>query len=116
MILCPQIQNIVFKNPVNCQTHAPKEVHDKPPLTIEQLREIFKRYDTDNDGQLSEEELKSAFRYLGSHFSYYRAVMARFYADSDKDGCINLKNDEFSALVSYAHSCGYKVKTCYNFA
>ncbi len=50
--------------------------------------------------------------YLGSHFCYYRAIMARYKADKDKDGKINLTNDELSELVQYAHGCGYKVKIC----
>ncbi|GMN35198.1 hypothetical protein TIFTF001_005148 [Ficus carica] len=82
------------------------------PLTNDQLAAIFRSYDADNDGQLSVDELKAAFEYLGSHFSYYRAIMARYKADKDKDGKINLSNDELSELVQYAHSCGYKVKAC----
>lgn len=77
--------------------------------TKDQLTKVFKSYDTDSDGQLSWDELKSAFKYLGSRCSYFRTGGALNYADTNKDGYINLANVELSDLVTYAHSCGYKV-------
>ncbi|KAK7852199.1 hypothetical protein CFP56_039867 [Quercus suber] len=36
------------------------------PPSDNQLRNIFKKYDANNDNQLSKEELEKAFAYLGS--------------------------------------------------
>lgn len=79
------------------------------PMTLEQLKEAFRRFDRNKDGQLSREELREAFKHLGSQVSFYRTLRACYLADSDNDGCINLDTDEFSALLNYAHSCGYKL-------
>ena len=77
--------------------------------TDKQLTDLFRSYDSNNDGQLSWDELRGAFKYLGSHCSYIRTGRAFNYADGDKDGFINLSNFELSDLVSYAHSHGYKI-------
>lgn len=95
------------------QTHIrviPKDA--KVLLTKDQLAKIFRRYDTNNDGQLSVDELMAAFEYLGSRCCSFRAFWGRINADINRDHKINLTNDELTELVRYAHSCGYKVKAC----
>ena len=79
------------------------------PWTDEQLTNVFRSYDSNKDGQLSRDELRAAFKYLGSHCSYIRTGRAFNHADGDNDGFINLSNFELSDLVSYAHSHGYKI-------
>ena len=80
---------------------------NKVRWTKEQLITIFRSHDSDNDGQLSWDEVKAAFKYLGSRCSYFRTARAFDYADWDKNGFINLSNDEFTKLLEYAFSCGY---------
>ncbi|PON42387.1 Parvalbumin, partial [Parasponia andersonii] len=53
------------------------------PWTNEQLTEVFRSYDSDNDGQHSRDELKAAFKYLGSHCSYFRTARALSSVDVD---------------------------------
>ncbi|PON80218.1 Parvalbumin [Parasponia andersonii] len=77
--------------------------------TNDQLTKIFRSHDTNNDGKLSRDELKAAFKYLGSHCSSYRTLRAFNHADGDNDGFIDLSSPELSQLVSYAHSRGYKI-------
>ncbi|PON79298.1 Parvalbumin [Trema orientale] len=96
----------------NYQLACGAEVNTKEAQVVwtdDQLRKVFRSYDSNNDGQLSWDELRAAFKYLGSHCSYFRTGRALSYADENKDGLINLSNVELSDLVSYAHSCGYKV-------
>lgn len=81
----------------------------KVPWTTEQLTKVFKSHDSNNDGQLSWDELKAAFKYLGSRCSYFRTGKAIDYSDENNDGFIDLSNIELPQLVQYAHSCGYKV-------
>ncbi|KAF3446670.1 hypothetical protein FNV43_RR11850 [Rhamnella rubrinervis] len=73
------------------------------------LLNLFKSYDRDGDGKLSRDELKQAFRYLGSRWSSYRAARAFRKADCNKDGYIN--HEELCELVDYVVDCGYKVDT-----
>ncbi|GMN35196.1 hypothetical protein TIFTF001_005151 [Ficus carica] len=98
---------MVFNFQPNVRT---KEICGPLPVTTEELTQIFKSYDYDHDGQLSKEELRAAFKHLGSHFARYRTAVACHYADANNDGLINLENAELSILVKYAHSCGYTVK------
>ncbi|OMO92996.1 Calcium-binding EF-hand [Corchorus olitorius] len=79
---------------------------DSPPfLTEVELIKVFKRFDGNRDGRLSRQELKNAFESLGSYFPTYRAIMALFRADKNRDGYITL--DEMRYLIEYALSCNY---------
>ncbi|POO02325.1 Parvalbumin [Trema orientale] len=91
------------------QTECVKDNQAQVLWTNDQLAKIFRSHDTNNDGKLSRDELKAAFKYLGSHCSSFRTLRAFNHADGDKDGFIDLSGPELSELVSYAHSCGYKV-------
>ncbi|MBA0759643.1 hypothetical protein Gotri_022497 [Gossypium trilobum] len=70
------------------------------PITEEQVRGIFHRYDTNRDGLLSKQELKNAFSSLGSRMPGVRAWLALQHADVNGDGYIN--EAEFDKLVVFA--------------
>ncbi|KAB1220336.1 putative calcium-binding protein CML10 [Morella rubra] len=70
------------------------------PLSEEQLKGLLKRYDTNGDGRLSQNELKAAFRSLGLRFSGWRAGRAIRHADANGDGYIS--EEEMKELVKYA--------------
>ena len=78
------------------------------PPTEDQLRQIFKKYDTNNDNLLSREELKKAFNYLGSIIPGIRANRGLHHADANKDGFVNER--EMDELVKYAVRAGFSVK------
>ena len=83
--------------------------NNKPlPPTEDQLRNIFKKYDTNNDNMLSREELKKAFDYLGSLIPGFRADRGLHHADANKDGYVNER--EMDDLVKYAVQVGFTVR------
>ena len=77
------------------------------PPSDNQLRNIFKKYDANNDNQLSKEELKKAFAYLGSIIPGIRANRVLHHADANKDGFIN--EGEMEELVKYTVRVGFSV-------
>ena len=77
------------------------------PPSDNQLRNIFKKYDANNDNQLSKEELKKAFAYLGSIIPGIRANRTLHHANANKDGLIN--EGEMDELVKYAMRVGFSV-------
>ena len=78
------------------------------PPTEDQLRNIFKKYDTNNDNKLSREELKKAFEYLGSIIPGFRADRGLLHADANEDGYVN--EGEIDKLVKYAARVGFTAK------
>ncbi|KAL9242923.1 hypothetical protein vseg_016880 [Gypsophila vaccaria] len=70
-----------------------------------QLEAIFREHDVNGDGCLNTEELKVAFRELGSFMPKWRAERAIYYTDIDIDGVIG--EEEIDHLVSYALDYGY---------
>ena len=87
-----------------------KPVHEKPvnvQWAKEQLKEAFKRHDVNGDGKLSQTEIRKAFNDLGSNCGLYRAWIALPRADKDKDGYINITNQELDDLVDYPYERGY---------
>ncbi|XWS21181.1 hypothetical protein CRYUN_Cryun30bG0033400 [Craigia yunnanensis] len=78
------------------------------PITEDQVRGIFYRYDADKDGRLSKQELKDAFASLGSRMPGLRALLALQHADTNGDGYIT--EAEFEKLVKYTMKRGYKFK------
>ncbi|KAJ6722414.1 CALCIUM-BINDING EF-HAND FAMILY PROTEIN [Salix koriyanagi] len=66
-------------------------------LTEEQLIKIFRRFDTNEDGLLSKEEVKRAYNMLGKSFPGVRAWWALHVGDENGDGYISQK--EFNKLV-----------------
>ncbi|KAL0017368.1 hypothetical protein SO802_004437 [Lithocarpus litseifolius] len=84
-------------------------VHDKTaPLPEDPLREVFKKYDTNNDNLLSKEELKKAFEYLGSIIPGFRANRGLHHADANRDGYVN--EGEMDELIKYAVRVGFGIK------
>ncbi|GMH13807.1 hypothetical protein Nepgr_015648 [Nepenthes gracilis] len=83
------------------------EVKEKVSVTKEQLFKIFRDCDKNNDGRLDKEELKEAFRVLGSWGPSIRAHRAIHHCDNNLDGVID--DQEISLLLSYADQQGYKV-------
>ncbi|XP_050267195.1 calmodulin-like protein 6 isoform X2 [Quercus robur] len=78
------------------------------PLTENQLRNLFKRYDANGDNLLSKEELKKAFEYLGSIIPSIHADRGLHHADANNDGYVN--EGEMDELVKYAMRVGFTVK------
>ncbi|KAJ0046153.1 hypothetical protein Pint_04814 [Pistacia integerrima] len=76
-------------------------------LDEDQLHGMFKRFDKDNNGILTRQELNEAFSKLGSKFPAWRTWRALRHADANGDGCISEK--EINELVKYALKRGYKV-------
>lgn len=75
--------------------------------TEEQLKGMFWRFDKNQDGHLSKQELKAAFKNLGAIFPGFRADRGLRHADHNGDGYIS--EDEVDELVKYAIKQGYKV-------
>ncbi|XP_050267188.1 uncharacterized protein LOC126710987 [Quercus robur] len=72
-------------------------------LADEQLRKIFKRYDINNDGQLSREVLKKACQYLDS-------VIPGFGVDHANANGENFNEEEgMNELVKHAARLGYTI-------
>ena len=69
----------------------------------DEVMSLFKRYDVNNDGKLSWEEVKAGFRRLQSRFPAYRAQRAFQMADKNGDGYIS--EAELDNLVKYALEC-----------
>ena len=78
------------------------------PVPEDVLKKIFKNHDTNNDGLLSKQELRNAFKDLGSWFPGFRATGGINHADANKDGFID--ENELEALVNYALKLGYTLK------
>ena len=69
----------------------------------DEVMSLFKRYDVNNDGKLSWEEVKAGFRRLQSRFPAYRTQRAFQMADKNGDGYIS--ESELDELVTYALDC-----------
>ncbi|GMY28638.1 putative calcium-binding protein cml10 [Fagus crenata] len=76
-----------------------------PPINPQQLRDTFKKYDSNDDGFLSKAELENAFKSLGSHLPGWRARRALHHADANGDNSISL--EELDEVVKYAMKHGY---------
>ncbi|XVF60061.1 hypothetical protein PTKIN_Ptkin08bG0012700 [Pterospermum kingtungense] len=68
---------------------------------------VFRRFDDNRNGRLSRQELKNAFKSLGSRCPTCRALAALYHADENGDGYISEK--EMNPLIQYALKCGYHV-------
>ncbi|KAK7858610.1 calcium-binding protein cml39 [Quercus suber] len=75
--------------------------------TKDQLMNVFKSHDADGDGKLSREELKKAFKYLGSRWCSYRTEQALRCTDANDDGYIDEK--ELERLVDYTLERQYTI-------
>ncbi|EXC19751.1 hypothetical protein L484_006326 [Morus notabilis] len=89
--------------------------------TKDQLTELFKSFDKNNDGMLSFEEVELAFRRLGPHTKLWALFRAeKFdchanarrgmdYGDLNNDERINLHDTELTELVNFTYEKGYKL-------
>ncbi|KAF3961274.1 hypothetical protein CMV_014099 [Castanea mollissima] len=78
------------------------------PFTREQLKQTFMNCDTNKDGKLSWDELKSAFKYLKSRFPSIRTELAFHKCDTDDNGFIDY-GTEMDSLVAYSEKCGFTI-------
>ncbi|CAK7338708.1 unnamed protein product [Dovyalis caffra] len=82
----------------------PKSLDSKTECK-EQLKKIFKKYDSNHDNCLSKEELKRAFDELGALFPGFRARRGLYHADANNDGQIDM--GELDNLLDYAYKHGF---------
>lgn len=83
---------------VNYTEFLTAAVNWKRALSEDHLREAFKIYDFDRDGQISFEELKTIFHSVSGNDEYCRGLIQE--ADTDGDGTISI--DEF---IVYMGKC-----------
>ncbi|XP_031093939.1 probable calcium-binding protein CML41 [Ipomoea triloba] len=57
-----------------------------------EFREVFRRFDTDNDGRISAYELRAYFGSVGEHMSHEEAEAAIGALDGDGDGLIDFQD------------------------
>ncbi|KAF1002831.1 calcium-binding allergen Ole e 8-like [Apium graveolens] len=65
---------------------------------LDEIKRAFKRFDANNDGQLSAEELSEVIKTLGSTPSAEEITRMMEEIDTDKDGFVSL--DEFAKFCS----------------
>ncbi|OAY52689.1 hypothetical protein MANES_04G103100v8 [Manihot esculenta] len=78
------------------------------PLTEDQVRQIFMKFDLNGDNVLSREEIRQAFNYLGAMFPAQKARQGIKLADGNGDGVVDMS--EMEDLVKYAYNLGYVVR------
>lgn len=94
---CTKIVTYISKVPHEMGRKAMAFKRTSIPFTEQQLLNIFQSHDVDGDGKLSRDELKNAFKYLGSRWDAYRTDQALRQADANDDGYIT--EDELKKLV-----------------
>lgn len=72
-------------------------------MTVDEFKGWLRRYDSNNDGQISHDELKEALRALKTRYSWWKSRQAIKEADSNHDGLIDISN-EIEKLVHYAQT------------
>jgi Ca2+-binding EF-hand superfamily protein len=78
-------------------------------LNREQLKKMFMKYDTNNDGKLSWDEVKAAFSDLKAFSPRFRTEQVFRQADKNDDQYINTQDEELEHLVDYALDCGFTI-------
>ena len=78
----------------------------------QQIRKILERADSNGDGCYTRDELKKAFKDLGSYWPTWRAQLCLWQVDSNGDGQVSGK--EIEVLVGYIfdrlNNGHYKIK------
>ncbi|OWM80733.1 hypothetical protein CDL15_Pgr006763 [Punica granatum] len=72
----------------------------KQEMTMEEFKQWMYKFDSNNDGMISKEELKEAIRATGGWFARWKGDRVVRSVDSDGNGCIN--DDEIGGLVEFA--------------
>jgi calmodulin len=73
-------------------------------LTAEEFRAWLAQFDADGDGRISREELQQALRSLNVRFAWWKARGGVRAADADRDGGVQLGEDEVARLFAFAQS------------
>jgi calcium-dependent protein kinase len=79
------------------ETISEDEAIEVPKYTVEQLREVFGKIDTDGSGDLDVEELKIAIRTVRPGTD--DETIAKIIASADADGNTRISFDEFTAML-----------------
>ncbi|XVF60078.1 hypothetical protein PTKIN_Ptkin08bG0014500 [Pterospermum kingtungense] len=95
----------------------PNDDHSKPDtsggtgkaatsyFTKAEISSLLQRFDSNEDGDLSKEELRNIFKSLGSSCASLRARLALHSVDKNGDGYIN--KEERDKLINYVLKRGY---------
>ncbi|KAK2660336.1 hypothetical protein Ddye_006869 [Dipteronia dyeriana] len=75
--------------------------------TEQQIKDLLKRYDTNQNGLLDKAEVQRAFNKLGSLFPSYRAYRGIKIADDNGDGVVDTY--ELEKLVQYVKKQNYNL-------
>ncbi|KAK4426313.1 putative calcium-binding protein CML19 [Sesamum alatum] len=81
--------------PVSPRTSPKSPLNITPPRNSpreEELREVFRRFDSDCDGKISAVELRSYFASIGEYMSYEDAQAIIGHLDSDNDGLLDFQD------------------------
>ncbi|CAA7401618.1 unnamed protein product [Spirodela intermedia] len=70
-------------------------------MTLDEFKNWLKKFDDNNDGRISEEELRNATRSVGCWFSTWRS--SRGIRKADFDGNKFVDDDELENLAAFAH-------------
>lgn len=77
-------------------------------MTVDEFKEWLRRFDTDQDGRISRDELRRALRAIRSRFTGWRSRQGISYADADGDGYID--DSEVDGLIEFAQkNLGLKI-------
>ena len=68
-----------------------------PEDFVEEIKQTFRLFDENNDGNIDEKELGNVFRSLGQH--YTQAELAEMIAEIDSDGSGVIEFNEFLQLM-----------------
>jgi Ca2+-binding EF-hand superfamily protein len=66
--------------------------------SVEEIREVFNKYDTDHSGFIDSSELKKICELLNVHAESPDVESVMEYADANRDGKVSF--DEFSKLLT----------------
>ncbi|GLU20006.1 hypothetical protein SLE2022_362240 [Rubroshorea leprosula] len=72
-------------------------------MTVDEFKAWLRRFDADQDGQISREELNDALHSARTWFAWWKARQGMKAADDNHDGRID-NSKEMEKLVSYAQN------------